>query len=66
MQGVAFHIAVDGLFQAFAEGEQVVDLFAGGDQAVKGDLGDFLHGAADVGVGKGVGFALEGDGVHAP
>ena len=58
---MAFFIAVDGLFETFAEGEEIVEGFAGGVEGVVGMLGDRLDGFLDVGVAEGSCFVANFD-----
>jgi hypothetical protein len=66
VQAKALLVAVDGLLQAGAQGEQLVDALVGGDQAVEGCIGQGLDGVADVGLGEGSGPPLEDDLVVLP
>lgn len=47
-KGEAAGFLTDGLVEAFAEGEQVVDLFAGADQTFKGNIAEGGDGFGDV------------------
>ena len=65
VQAEALGIALDGLGEAGAQGEQFVDALAGGDEAVEGVtfVAEGLQGMAEVGLGEGVRLAFESDGV---
>ena len=64
LQRKALGIAVYGLLQALAQGQKVIGLLAGVDQAVKGELGQFEYRPVDILLAEGVGLSPEGDGVE--
>jgi hypothetical protein len=63
-QAVAFGVLLDGLLQAGAEGEQVVDVFVGFEQAIVFDVFEALNGFLNVGFAEVVLLAPKGDAVE--